>query len=204
LFIDRLRSLLERENIRKLAKEAGFVKRSSPLTAEAFMKLLLHCCSSPQTSSLSSMVTTLQEYGISICKQSLNERFNTSATAFVKAVLTEFVRQRLSQLNPSGGDFGKSFNHIRIKDSTKFKVPDNMQEHFKGSGGSAAGISIQYEYDLKTGKILDLSVHSGERNDATDTRESSGNIQAGDLVLRDLGYYNIKVFEHFKEEKAFI
>jgi hypothetical protein len=41
LFIDRLRSLLERENIRKLAKEAGFVKRSSPLTAEAFMKLLL-------------------------------------------------------------------------------------------------------------------------------------------------------------------
>jgi hypothetical protein len=54
------------------------------------------------------------------------------------------------------GDFGKAFNYIRIKDSTQFKVPDNMQEYFKGCGGSAAGMSIQYEYDLKRGKILDF------------------------------------------------
>jgi hypothetical protein len=78
-----------------------------------------------------------------------------------------------------------------------------MQGHFKGSGGSAAGMSIQYEYDLKTGKILDLSVHPGDRNDSTDTSDSCDNIRAGDLVIRDLGYYSMEVFQHFKQEKAF-
>ncbi|MDR1883262.1 MAG: hypothetical protein LBR26_10865, partial [Prevotella sp.] len=75
-----------------------------------------------------------------------------SATEFVKAVLTEFVEEKLHRSNSCMEDFGKGFNNIRIKDSTKFKVPDNTQENFKGNGGSAA--CIQYEYDLKTGKKL--------------------------------------------------
>jgi hypothetical protein len=78
-----------------------------------------------------------------------------------------------------------------------------MQENFKGNGGSAAGVCIRYEYDLKTGKILDLSVYSGDRNDLTDATASCNNIQAGDLVIRDLGYCYLNVFEHFRQEKAF-
>jgi hypothetical protein len=186
-----------------LAQKAGFVKRSSRLTAEAFMQLLLYCSSLQESSSLAFMASVLEDSGIPIRKQSLDERFNSSAVDFVKAVLREFVEENLPELNSCPGDFGKAYNYIRIKDSTKFKVPDNMQEHFKGCGGSEAGMSIQYEYDLKTGKILDLRVYSGDRNDLTDTSESCKNIQAGDLVIRDLGYYNIEVFEHFKQEKAF-
>ncbi|MDR1883688.1 MAG: hypothetical protein LBR26_13030, partial [Prevotella sp.] len=156
--------LLDRENLREQAKKAGFVKRTSRLTAEAFMEMLLYCSSLRETGSLAFMVSTLEDYGISISKQSMNERFNSSATEFVKAVLTEFVEEKLHRSNSCMEDFGKGFNDIRIKDSTKFKVPDNMQENFKGNGGSAAGVCIRYEYDLKTGKILDLSVYSGDRN----------------------------------------
>jgi hypothetical protein len=50
---------------------------------------------------------------------------------------------------------------------------------------------------------LDLSVHPADRNDLTDASQSCGNIRAGDLVMRDLGYYGIEVFKHFEQEKAF-
>jgi hypothetical protein len=96
------------------------VKRSSRLTAEAFIELLLYCSSLREGSSLAFMASVLEDCGIPVRKQSLDERFNSSAVGFVKAVLTEFVEDKLRQSNPCPGDFGKAFNHIRIRDSTKF------------------------------------------------------------------------------------
>jgi hypothetical protein len=86
LFIDQLRTLPDRGNLRERAKKAGFVKRNSRLTAEAFMEMLLYCSSMQETSSLAFMASTLEDCGISISKQSLNERFNSSATGFAKAI----------------------------------------------------------------------------------------------------------------------
>ena len=69
-----------------------------------------------------------------------------------------------------------------------FLFPDKLREHFKGSGGSQgtskASVSIQYEYDARRGKILDLNVTAGTRNDATDARETKLKINKGDLVIR--------------------
>jgi hypothetical protein len=66
------------------------------------------------------------------------------------------------------------FHHLRIKDSTTFKVPDHLASHYGGNGGGAAGITIQYEFDLKTGQFLDLTITEACRKRTFDEQPFSG------------------------------
>ena len=145
------------------------------------------------------------QYGILIRKQSLDSRFSDKCVGFVKSVLKEVMQERLSRLYTK--DFLFHFGRVRIKDSTKFKVPSNLSDEYKSCGGSAetfkAGVSIQYEYDMKSGLILDLTITSANRHDAKDAVETVGTIIEGDLVIRDLGYYGIPVFRKIAETKAY-
>jgi len=102
------------------------------------------------------------------------------------------------------------FSRILIKDSTKFIVPSNLEEEYKSCGGdvrvdsrSKAGVSVQYEYDLKSGEITDLTITSGDRNDRTDAGETAGNMEKDDLILRDLGYFSTPVLKTCMEKEAF-
>ena len=66
-------------------------------------------------------------------------------------------------------EFLPGFARILIKDSTKFMAPDTLGKNCKSCGGdvrqsSQAAISIQYEYDLKSGAINDLAITSGRRS----------------------------------------
>jgi hypothetical protein len=136
----------------------------------------------------------------------LDERFSERAVNFVKRVLSLLIIEQFSTVLYSD-DFLSNFNHVRIKDSTKFNVPSNLKEHYKGSGGSGstseAGISIQFEFDLKTGKFLDLTITEAVRNDQQDAKETTENICEKDLVIRDLGYFSIPVLQEIEENKAF-
>jgi len=190
-----------------LAKETDFCQRSSKLTADVFFDLMFYATSLSQNSSLEYLVSYLgDQYGIEICKQSLNERFNERTVNFVKRVLSELIREQFSSVLYCE-EFLSGFDHVRIKDSTKFNVPSNLKEHYKGSGGSGsvseAGISIQYEFDLKTGKFLDLTLTEAIRNDQQDAKETVEDVCKNDLVIRDLGYFSISVLQKINEKEAF-
>ncbi len=86
---------------------------------------------------------------------------------------------------------------LKIKDSTCFQLPENMAEKYAGSGGSESGASIriQFEYDFKTGAISDLSLHAFNDQDLNDAVRTMSSVQPNELVLRDLGYSKIEVFQ---------
>jgi len=200
-----LREIFSEKELQKKAAASGFYKRKCDFTPTMFFDILLYCASQSETFSLSqtsSKVKTM--HGVTITKQSIDGRFTEGAVAFVKGILKELLERQLS--NVFCADFLSQFNHVRIKDSTRFIVPDKLREHFKGSGGSQgtsnASVSIQYEYDLRSGKILDLNVTAGTRNDATDASETKMKINKGDLVIRDLGYFNLSVLTGFADQGA--
>jgi hypothetical protein len=207
LHVDTLREILGSEALRDLAVQTGFCLRRSKLSPELFFDLLFYAASLPQNSSLEYLVSYLEsKYGIAISKQSLDERVSERTVSFVKRVLIELIRAQFSDMLYSD-KFLSSFHHVRIKDSTKFNIPGNLALHYKGSGGggntSEAGISIQYEFDLKTGKFLDLAITPATRNDQTDAAETAENVDKGDLVIRDLGYFSIPVFRKLMEKEAY-
>uniref|UniRef100_UPI004047CD86 transposase n=1 Tax=Algoriphagus sp. TaxID=1872435 RepID=UPI004047CD86 len=88
------------------------------------------------------------------------------------------------------------FRRIRIKDSTKFSLPDPFSQKYRGYGGntrqSSSMISIQYEYDFISGQSMDLRLTSGVLNDQSDSADFTHDIQEKDLFLRDLGYSTLK------------
>jgi hypothetical protein len=144
-------------------------------------------------------------YGVEISKQSLDERFNEKCVNFVKSVLCEIIESKLSGIYSP--ELFTGFHEVRIKDSTKFNVPETLYSSYRGSGGnsgtSKAGISIQYEYDLKSGRILDMSLTPAVRNDQRDAVETAGHVAASDLVIRDMGYFSTAVLEAISRKEAF-
>jgi IS4 transposase len=80
-----------------------------------------------------------------------------------------------------------------------------MAALYKGYSGNAgeAGIGIQYEYDVKSGKTLDLSIVPASRNDREDARTTAENVEENDLIIRDLGYFSTRVFDTFSKHKAY-
>lgn len=128
------------------------------------------------------------EHGISISKQGIDERFNDRGVDFLKRVLSE-------QLSNSVGCLGLNsntpFRSCLIKDSSRFGLPDAYAPTYKGYGGATntvSMLSLQYEFDLFSGRPVDLRLTCGRRNDQLDSRETTDNIRANSLLLRDLGY----------------
>ena len=91
---------------------------------------------------------------------------------FVKSVLSRLIQAKFSDILLCER-FLPDFHYVRIKDSTTFKVPDNLADHYSGNGGGLDGITIQYEFDLKTGKFLDLTLTEVSRNDQTDAGDTA-------------------------------
>jgi hypothetical protein len=200
-----LREVFSEKELQKKAVSSGFYKRKCGFTPAMFFDILLYCASQTETCSLSQVSSKVKTmHGFKITKQSIDGRFTDGAVAFVKEILKELLERQLSKVFCA--NFLPQFNKVRIKDSTRFNVPDRLREHFKGSGGgkgtSNACVCIQYEYDARSGKILDLNVTAGTRNDATDACETKAEIDEGDLVLRDLGYFNLSVLTGFVDQEA--
>lgn len=179
--------------------------RKSKVTPEMFFDLLLYCSAQSNNISLERCISVLSDnHGITISKQSLDERFSERAIGFVKEVLRQALEVELRYFYSSA--VFTRFNYVRIKDSTRFNLDNRLEKQFKGSGGNGtrkACVCIQYEYDIKSGKILDFSISPGIVNDATNAKDTQCNINNQDLVIRDLGYYNLGVLLSFEKKGAY-
>jgi hypothetical protein len=142
-------------------------------------------------------------FNIDISKQGLQQRFNRPAVDFIETILKNYLKD-MSFDKIMGSDLNQ-FTSVLIKDSTRFQVDEELSEYFPGSTGSAtgAGIHIQYEFDLLTGKLNDLTLSDALRQDSTDARQSIELIPKGALVLRDMGYFNLEVFKSIADRGAF-
>lgn len=189
-----------------MAREYDFVQRNSKLTGNHFLEMCMFGNLQNTPASLNDFSAYLmEEHQVEISKQGINERFNNQSVDFLKALLAEEMGQKLdlSSLNP----LSSPFSRIRIKDSTKWNLPDHCSEKYKGYGGcranSASMVSVQFEYDLLAGDIMDLSITSGTRNDQQDSKEIKDNIDANDLLIRDLAYATIGYMINVVDNEAY-
>jgi hypothetical protein len=192
-------------NIQRAAADCGFYRRSSKLLPDVFIDLLLKAAGTNGPISLSQLSSeAMSRHGISISKQAIDDRFDDKAVKFVKELLGQAIA---AQVAPAADvDFLSKFNRVLVKDATRFDLPDRLKGDFAGFGGkvtSEAGMAIQYEYDLKDGKLHALDFTSATRNDLRDAAETQGKACKGDLVLRDLGYFSSPVLAGFDNAGAY-
>ena len=132
------------------AVETKFYTRSSKLLPSQFFDILLYNAAYARQCSLSQSSNEIFEsFGISICKQAYDERFDESAVAFVKSIFEEQLSKQLD--GTIDLEFLKNFSKVRIKDGTRIELPERLKDYFKGFGATPLSSSGegQGEADLE-------------------------------------------------------
>jgi hypothetical protein len=94
-----MREVLARPHLHELAVMSGFCQRKSKVSPEGCFDMLFYTAAHTEQGSLSYMASYLESAsGICITKQSLDERFNETCVTYVKAVLSEVLKEEFAKL----------------------------------------------------------------------------------------------------------
>jgi hypothetical protein len=190
------------------ARESGFVRRKpKKITPLLFLQGAVALVSQSAVS-LSRWAALLGVIGaLRLSKQSLWGRINLGAVAFFRHVLAMVIGQRVQG---SGRPVPKAltfFNRVLIQDSTTLKLIAKLAALFPGShnqcGNKNGQLKIQAIYELLTQRFISFSLSGFTRNDQAAASDVLSVVQAGDLILRDLGYFVAKSFECIANAGAF-
>jgi len=202
-FADEINNLFDQSSIKKLTTESGFIKRCRKLAIIPLLESVLFSNKNPSKISLNDMAIYLRiHHGIDISRQAIAKRFTKSAIAFLILFYEHLLNVHLLE---DKNFFTKTcFNRIIIKDSTSNQLPENLKEHYPGSGGSgsSSAVKIHFEYDLTNSEILEFSVTPFNKPDKTNAKETLDKIQKNDLVIRDLGYVSVEILKAISERQA--
>lgn len=121
---------------------------------------------------------------------------------FQQALLTRLQHKLTFQIH----DILKPFKRVLIEDSTCFKLPNSLFDFFPGAHlphGRKAGGRLQLRVDLKTHRYEAIAFQSYCQNDKSYADNILKSLCKGELIIRDLGYWSISIFEKICKQKAY-
>ncbi|HDV8369908.1 TPA: IS4 family transposase [Bacillus cereus] len=206
LFAQEVQSFLSPNILRNLARDVGFVQRTSKYQAKDLVALCVWMSQNVAKTSLTQLCSCLEaSTEVLISPEGLNQRFNATAVQFLQQLLAELLNQKLSSTKLISSPYTSIFKRIRILDSTAFQLPDVFSSVYPGAGGCShtAGVKIQLEYDLLSGQFLHIHTGSGKQHDRTYGSLCAPTVAANDLCIRDLGYFHLKDLQYIQNKKAY-
>ncbi|WP_142387674.1 IS4 family transposase, partial [Bacillus thuringiensis] len=206
LLAQEIQKFLSPNILRDLARDVGFVQRTSKYQAKDLVALCVWMSQNVATTSLTQLSSCLEaSTEVLISPEGLNQRFNKAAVQFLQHILAELLNQKLASSIPIPSPYTSVFKRIRILDSTAFQLPDPFSFVYPGAGGCShtAGVKIQLEYDLLSGQFLHIHTGPGKQHDRTYGSLCVPTVTANDLCIRDLGYFHLKDLQHIQDQKAY-
>ena len=206
LFAQEIQRFLSPNTLRDLARDVGFVQRTSKYQANDLIALCVWLSQSVAKTSLTQLCSCLEaSTEVLISPEGLNQRFNSAAVQFLQQVLAKLLNQKLFSPKLFSSSYNSIFKRIRILDSTAFQLPDVFSSTYPGAGGCShkAGVKIQLEYDLLSGQFLHIHTGPGKQHDRTYGSLCVPTVKANDLCIRDLGYFHLKDLQHIHDKKAY-
>lgn len=184
-----------------------FFKRLRKLPARDFVIMMFAASFRSKPTTLVEMTSLLKESNpsLSITPQSLSERINSpECSHFFKTILEHALRTKSQKLSACP-KLLSLFERTLVEDSSKFELEEELQEKFRGQGGNAskAALKMHTVYDLSNNRFIIMSEHSGTVSDRTLGNTTVGILQKGDLLIRDLGFFNKEKLREISKIGAF-
>jgi len=189
-----------------LARQSGFLRRTPrkiPMLdlVLALLALAVECCLSLER--VAAVIGLAA--GTSYSKQALHKRLTDRIERFVAQVAVALFGQ-LSHASDLQG-WLQPFARVLLHDSTTQALPEHLATVFPGSSNQRsrrqAAVKVQLIGDLREGTVQHLSLSSFRRNDQSAAPDILEIVRPGDLILRDLGYWALHVFESLLLKGAF-
>jgi len=141
----------------------------------------------------------------SYSKQAFHERLGPPLRDFLAQVATALFDQLGLSVKNQG--WFRAFQRVLLHDSTVEALPAHLAEVFPGPANGRkrryASLKIQFVCDLLSAKTLHLSLSGFTRNDQAASPDILQILRCGDLIIRDLGYFVLKVLEKISLAHAF-
>lgn len=195
------------DTINKLAVETGFKQRKSKIKPETYLMAMILGQVELHEITLDTLVGKLEEIqeGLDLTKQALHQRMEAGSRLLEKVYAVVFTKNSLKSIKLETMEVLKQFKDIKITDGTTISLPDKLKNFFKGLGGNNAdaAIKLQVTYSVFKHEFVGLDYFSATKNDATYNEETLRTIEAEELIIKDLGYYNGDYFQKIDSKNAY-
>jgi hypothetical protein len=195
---------LTHEEIEKIAFESGFCKRrSGKIKAPDF---LLHFClqSLEGTVSYNDIASEIEDKTeINASRQAYHQRMGAECLEFFERILGAVMASKCYHNDSDTLPDLNMFSRILVQDSTIIRLPLRLFDFFSGVKNAHSAVCnarIQGVYDLLSKKFIDFSIDSYSRNDLSAAPDID--VEPGDLLLRDRGYFSVPIIQKLKEVGA--
>jgi len=191
--------------INRMGRTSGFICRSSAhITPFAFVSGLIQCCCSGYNSYSGWAAAIGNITGKEVSKQALFKRMNEHTVSFSHQLFKQVFTRRLREIKL--GRLSKLFKRVLLADSTTLSLPQELAKAFPGSvsGGVQKAVArLQCTLELNHMQWLHLSLDAFTDNDQGASSKIMPLLRKGDLLIRDLGYFVLKVLGEIIAGKAF-
>lgn len=135
-----------------------------------------------------------------VSQPAINYRLNEHCVEFLKCTLKNaLVGCSTSDVSLWASDHPlfAHFNRILVQDSTVISLAPHLVEAFPGPSnkyGQSAGAKLQIVYDLLSEQYCYFELTPFTKNDQGASADILKIARPGDLVMRDMGYFSLRVF----------
>ena len=140
-----------------------------------------------------------------ISKQAIDKRIKQPLIQFLETVLAKILSHNIALKYKHS--LKSKFNRIIVNDSTTIQLDDKLSEYFPGninqSKKKTAILKIQAFFDLLSEQFCCLNFSPYTKNDQKASPDILTIVKPGDLIIRDLGYLVLPVFNQIRSLGAY-
>lgn len=197
-------TLIEKAN--QLAIETGFKERDRKLTGSSFVVGLMSGWQANPQSSLAGLSQAIGNAGTPITRQGVAQRLDAKAVVFLEEMLKASMEVVVKAM-PVEQSLLNRFVNVDLVDSCVVTLPNDLSDSWRGSGGygenaSVSALKLNVRWDVASGQLKTLDLSDGRQHDRRSVAHHQA-VQAGSLVIEDLGYFKLDDLEAIGEQDAY-
>lgn len=195
------------EDLDQLARDCELVQRQRVFTGRTLLLMIVATLLRKPDAAWPDFHLTAAQLGLDLSQTAVEKRFAAGQPLvdFLRSALERALHKTVAA-QPSCAALFQRFTAVLIGDASTVALPDELADLFKGCGGSEgasrAALKLQVLWDLKTGKLAQLHVEPGKASDTKSPVAKADEIEAGSLLVFDLGYFDLERLASVDAKKA--
>jgi hypothetical protein len=187
------------------ADESGVIQRQRKFTGLSLVRMFVLGFLQKPDASDEELAQVAVQCGVAVTTQAVEQRHTTRLVTFLEKVFRKATTLIVGS-DRSLAPILERFTEVTILDSSTITLPDELQEQYRGCGGSygggAAALKLQTELELRSGALSSITIEPGRSPDGASARQQAER-PAGSLRITDLGYFCVSVFAALAAAKAY-